>query len=124
MTTIHNSISPWLTVKSTATAIDFYKSAFGAREVYRMEGADEDLVVRLSIDGAEFWVSNGSPENALGGENVKMILTVSDPDALFLRALEAGASEVFPVGEDHGWRLGRLADPFGLHWEIGRPLSA
>jgi PhnB protein len=52
-----------------------------------------------------------------------MILTVSDPDALFLKAVKAGASEVFPVGEDHGWRLGRLADPFGLNWEIGRPLT-
>lgn len=51
-----------------------------------------------------------------------MILTVSNPDALFARALKAGASEVFPIGEEHGWRLGRLADPFGHHWEIGRPL--
>jgi PhnB protein len=52
-----------------------------------------------------------------------MILTVPDPDSLFARAISAGATEVFPVGEDHGWRLGRLADPFGLHWEIGRPLA-
>jgi PhnB protein len=51
-----------------------------------------------------------------------MILTVPDPDTLFLRALKAGATEVFPVGEEHGWRLGRLVDPFGLHWEIGREL--
>jgi PhnB protein len=123
MTTIHNSIAPWLTVKSTTAAIDFYKSAFDAKEVYRMEGSDNDLVVRLSIDGAEFWVSNGSPETPLGGENVRMILTVSDPDVLFLKAVKAGASEVFPVGEDHGWRLGRLEDPFGLNWEIGRPLT-
>jgi PhnB protein len=124
MTAIHNSIAPWLTVKSTISAIDFYKSAFGAKEVYRMEGGGDDLVVRLSIDGAEFWISNGTPGNSLGGENVRMILTVADPDSLFLKAINAGASEVFPVGEDHGWRLGRLADPFGLHWEIGRPLTA
>jgi PhnB protein len=53
-----------------------------------------------------------------------MILTVADPDAVFGRSLRAGATEVFPVGEGHGWRLGRLVDPFGLHWEIGHPLSA
>jgi PhnB protein len=51
-----------------------------------------------------------------------MILTVADPDTVFAQALVAGASEVFPVGEEHNWRLGRLADPFGLHWEIGHPL--
>lgn len=123
MTAIHNSLAPWLTVQNTMEAIDFYKSAFGAREVYRMEGAENDLVARLSIDGAEFWVSNGTPGNPLGGENVKMILTVANPDTMFLQAIKAGAVEVFPVGEDHGWRLGRLSDPFGLHWEIGRPLN-
>jgi PhnB protein len=122
MTAIHNSLAPWLTVQNTMQAIDFYKSAFGAKEVYRLEGADEDLVARLSIDGAEFWVSNGTPGNPLGGENVRMILTVANPDALFTQAINAGASEVFPVGEDHGWRLGRLSDPFGLHWDIGRPV--
>ena len=52
-----------------------------------------------------------------------MILTVSNPDALFDRALQAGASQIFPVGEEYGWRLGRLVDPFGLHWEIGRPIT-
>ena len=52
-----------------------------------------------------------------------MILTVPDPDAAFDRAVAAGAQEVFPVGEGHGWRLGRLVDPFGHHWEIGRPLD-
>lgn len=53
-----------------------------------------------------------------------MILTVADPDAVFAQALKAGASQIFPVGEEHGWRLGRVVDPFGHHWEIGRPLAA
>jgi len=82
-------------------------------------------VARLGIGGAELWVSDGAPAaegpEAVGGGTVRMILTVADPDAAFARALKAGASEVFPVGEGHGWRLGRLVDPFGLHWEIGRP---
>jgi PhnB protein len=131
-TEIKNSISiaPWLSVRNAVKAVDFYKSAFGAIEVYRLEIPDGGLVVTLSVDGAEFWVSGESPESngsssePLGGYSVRMILTVTNPDTLFARALAAGASEVFPVGEDHGWRLGRLVDPFGLHWEIGHPLGS
>lgn len=125
---IPTSIVPWLTVQDGVRAVDFYKSAFGAIEVYRLETPDGNLVARLSVDGAEFWLSGESPgevdvrnESPEGGP-VRMILTVSDPDALFVQALAAGASEVVPVGEGHGWRLGRLIDPFGHHWEIGRPL--
>jgi len=55
--------------------------------------------------------------------SIRMILTVPDPDTVFAQALQAGASEIFPVGEDYGWRLGRLMDPFGHHWEIGHPLT-
>jgi PhnB protein len=51
-----------------------------------------------------------------------MLLVVDDPDALTAQAIAAGASEVRAVAEEHGWRLGRIADPFGHHWEIGRPL--
>jgi PhnB protein len=50
-------------------------------------------------------------------------LTVADPDAVFARALAAGAKQVYPVAEEHGWRLGRVVDPFGHHWEIGRPIA-
>jgi len=127
---VSTSIAPWLTVKNIFKAADFYKSAFGAIEVYRFEEPDGVLqVVRLSADGAEFWLSEGSANNgsstseSLGGGSIRMILTVANPDALFDQALKAGASEVFPVGEEYGWRLGRLIDPFGLHWEIGRPLK-
>ena len=127
--TISTSIAPWLSVRNIVKAVNFYKSAFGAIEVYRLEAPDGGLMVaKLSVDGAEFWLSEESPDDgnlspeSLGGGSVRMILTVPDPDALFIQALEAGASQVFPVGEEHGWRLGRLVDPFGLHWEIGRPL--
>jgi len=127
--TVSTSIAPWLSVRNSVKAVDFYKLAFGAIEAYRLDIPDGTVVARLSVDGAEFWLSeessehaNLSPESAEGG-SVRMILTVSDPDALFIQALEAGAVQVFPVGEEHGWRLGRLVDPFGHHWEIGRPLS-
>ena len=124
---IRSSLAPWITVNNIVKAVDFYRRALGATEAYRMEDPDGNLqVVKLAIDDAEFWLSTsgeGSPEQAVGGGTVRMILTVTNPDAIFNQALQAGAIEVFPVGEEYGWRLGRLIDPFGLHWEIGRQLS-
>jgi PhnB protein len=53
-----------------------------------------------------------------------MILTVRDPDMVFRQALAAGAKQISPVSEGHGWRVGRVVDPFGHHWEVGHPLDA
>ena len=61
---------------------------------------------------------NFSPETLKGG-TVRMILTVADPDAAFARAVAAGATVVTPITEDYGWRVGRVVDPYGHHWEIG-----
>jgi PhnB protein len=122
------SIAPMLSVRNGAKAVEFYRSAFGAVEVFHIESPDGAVVSRLSVEGAEFWVSDESPEHAnfspesLGGGTVRMILTVPDPDLMFARALSAGAKSVVPVKEDYGWRLGRVVDPFGHHWEIGYPL--
>jgi PhnB protein len=125
---IASSIAVWLPVPNCVKAIDFYTSAFAATEAYRLEMPDGNLVVaRLSVNGAVFWLSEepGGHLNAAAGDGrMRMILTVTDPDTVFNQALEAGASVIFPVGEEHGWRLGRLVDPFGYHWEIGRPLIA
>jgi PhnB protein len=123
------SIAPWLSVRKGASgeAVEFYKRAFGAKEVYHLEGHGS-IVSRLSVDGAEFWVAEESPEHknfspdTLGGCSVRLIFTVADPDAMFARAIEAGAAEVWPVSEEHGWRVGRVVDPYGHHWEIGRPI--
>lgn len=125
---ISATIAPWLSVRHSAQAVEFYKSAFAATELFRLEGGD-GVVARLSVQGAEFWLSDESPEHfnfspqTLGGSSVRIILTVADPDAVFARALAAGASQVYPVAEEHGWRLGRVVDPYGHHWEIGRPLA-
>lgn len=124
------SIAPWLSVRNGARAVDFYKSAFGASEVFRLDGGGGSVVARLAIEGAEFWLGDESPEHgnfspeSLGGGSVRMILTVADPDAVLRRAVEAGATKVVPVHEEHGWRFGRVVDPFGHHWEIARPLPA
>ena len=124
-----NSIAPWLSVRKSAQAVEFYKTAFGAKEVYRLDGPDDSVVARLSVDGAEFWLGDESPEHgnfspeSLGGGSVRIILTVADPDVVHAQALKPGASEVYPVSEEHGWRVGRVVDPFGHHWEIGRQLG-
>ncbi|MGA7341973.1 MAG: VOC family protein [Terracidiphilus sp.] len=125
-----NSIVPWLSVRKSAEAVRFYKAAFGAVEVYRLEDSKGSVVARLSVGGAEFWLGDESREHlnfspaSLGGSSVRMILTVADPDAMFEQALKAGASQVYPVSEGHGWRVGRVADPYGHHWEIGRQLTS
>jgi PhnB protein len=123
------SIAPMLSVRQGARAVEFYKSAFGASEVFRVEDPSGSVVSRLSVEGAEFWVADESPAHfnfspeSLNGGSVRMILTVPDPDSMFARALGAGAREVVAMENNYGWRLGRLVDPFGHHWEVGRPLE-
>jgi PhnB protein len=122
------SIAPMLSVRNGANAIEFYKTAFGATEVFRHADESGRVVARLSLDGAEFWLADESPEHknfspeTLGGGTTRMILTVEDPDAVYDRAIAAGATMVWPVTNEYGWRIGRVADPFGHHWEIGKPL--
>jgi PhnB protein len=121
-----NSVTATLSVRNWAQAIDFYKAAFGASELFRVDGGG---VAQLSISGAEFWVSEESPQHlnfspeSLGGCSVRMLLIVEDPAVVCAQAVAAGATEIAPVADDYGWRLGRIVDPFGHHWEIGRPLS-
>ncbi len=117
-----------LSVRNGAKAVEFYKTAFQATEVYRVEAEDGAVVSRLSVNGAEFWVADESPENAsfspetVGGGTVRMILTVPQPDPFFAAALQAGAQEIEPLAEQYGWYVGRVVDPFGHHWEIGHPI--
>lgn len=118
-------IAPWLSVADTATALTFYRAAFGAVELERhADGSGEVVVAQMSVDGADFWVNAdpGATPHALGGLSVRMILSVEDPDAVFASAVAAGASVVAEIYEDHGWRIGRVCDPCGHHWEIGRRL--
>ena len=126
---VRTGVAPLLSVRRGAQAVEFYKLAFGATEVFRIEDPSGAVVATLAVDGAEFWVADESPEHqnfspeSLGGGTVRMILTVSDPDAMFARAVAAGACVVTAMTNAYGWRLGRVADPFGHHWEIGRPLK-
>jgi PhnB protein len=120
-------ISPWLSVGDATRAVDFYRNAFGAVELERLEAEPGHLMVaQLSITGASFWVPQDpdSSSEAFGGRSpVRMILTVDDPDSVFRQAVAEGATEVSPIYEGHGWRIGRIADPSGHHWGIGKPLA-
>lgn len=124
------SISPMLSVRNGAAAIEFYKSAFGATVMSRIDAPDGPIVAKLSVEGADFWLADESPEHGnfspqtLGGSTVRIVLVVNNPDTVFERAVRAGAKMVWPVADqDYGWRVGRVVDPFGHHWEIGKPLD-
>jgi PhnB protein len=120
------AVTATLSVRDWARAIEFYKAAFAATELYRVDGGG---VAQLSVAGAEFWVAEESPEHlnfspeSLGGCSVRMLLIVEDPAAVCKRAVAAGATQVVPVTDAHGWRVGRIVDPCGHHWEIARKLT-
>lgn len=124
------SVSPQLSVRRGREAIDFYVAAFGARQIYRVAGTEAapEVVAELAIGDTSFWVSDEAPAHlnfspeSLGGGTVRLLLRVEEPQTVFARALALGATQIAPLSEEHGWLLGRLADPFGHHWEIGKPL--
>lgn len=122
-------LAPLLAVRHGKSAIEFYRKAFGANETLRVEDENGAVVARFSLGEAEFWLADESPQHGnfspetLAGSSIRMVLTVADPDAVFQQAVSAGATVVWPVADQpYGWRVGRVADPFGHHWEIGRPV--
>jgi len=126
------SVQPQLSVRGGRAAVEFYKAAFGAVELFRFGGDDQldEVVAQLSVGDAQFWVEDESPSYGnfapptLGGATTRMLLVVDDPATVLARAVELGANEVSPVAEEHGWLLGRIDDPYGHRWEIGHPLVA
>jgi PhnB protein len=122
------SIQPELWVERAGAAVAFYEAAFGAKVLHRV-GEGDDIVAQLAVDDAAFWVASASEEMkrfsplAISGTTSRTLLVVDDPDAVMARAVNAGATDLSPVDDEHGWRLGRIRDPFGQEWEIGRPLG-
>jgi PhnB protein len=129
-----HSVTPFLCVNDAARAIEFYSKAFGATELERMEEPDGkvnhallkigDSMVRLSDDSSRHvaeWVAKGwsrSPQS-LGGTPVHFYFYVEDSDAVFKRAIAAGAKAMEPVADkEWGDRIGSLADPFGHIWMV------
>jgi PhnB protein len=119
-----------LSVRNGRDAVEFYKAAFGATEIF-VHGDDNErreIVAQLAVGEAVFWVEDESPGHGnyspqtVGGATVRMLLVVDEPELVMAQALKAGATQIDPVGEEHGWLLGRIDDPFGHRWEIARPL--
>jgi PhnB protein len=121
------SIQPELWVDRPVAAVEFYRAAFGATELLRV-GEGDDIVAQLDVAGAVFWVASAdagrrrfSPRD-VDGATGRTLLVVDDPDALAAQAVAAGAQATSPVADEHTWRVGRVVDPFGHEWEIGKPL--
>ena len=118
-------IEPELWVGRAASAVAFYEAAFGATTLLRV-GEGEDVVARLEVGGARFWVASADGATRLdplhaGGQTGRTLLVVDDPDAVVATAVAAGATQTSPVAQEHDLRVGRIVDPFGHDWEIGRP---
>jgi PhnB protein len=123
------SIQPELWVESPSEAVAFYEAAFGAT-VLRRVGDGDEIVAQLGVGDAAFWVAGTSAAlkrlspRSIDGATSRTLLVVEDPDSIVRQAVAAGATESSPVSNEHGWRLGRIIDPFGHEWEIGTPLGA
>lgn len=127
------AVTPHLVVDDAAAAIDFYVKAFGATELGRVPGPDGRLVhAALTLNGATVMLNDDFPEyndgksqtpGALGGSPVTIHLTVTDVEARFAQAVDAGAEVVMPL-EDQFWgdRYGMVKDPFGHQWSLGQPV--
>ncbi len=124
------TIAPMLSVRRGSEAVAFYKTAFGARELFKIEAPDGAVVAELEVDGAKFWVADESPAHknfspeTLGGGTTRLVLVVADPETIHAQALAAGARQIWPVRQQNGWTIGRVVDPFGHHWEIGKPMGS
>jgi uncharacterized glyoxalase superfamily protein PhnB len=118
------TITPYLTIKGASKAIDFYKKAFDAEELSRMDGPDGLIMhAAIRIGDATLYLTDemeGFPSpQTFGGSPVGLHMYVKDCDAVFKKAIAAGAKEVMPMG-DQPWgdRYGQLDDPFGHRWGI------
>ena len=127
---IDTTLTTLLNVRRGPEAIDFYTRAFSAKILSRMDAPDGSVVAHLAVGKGSFWLADESPAHqnfspeTLGGSSVRMVIIADDPDAVFDMAVAAGASSICPVrDESYGWRIGRVLDPFGHHWEIGKQLS-
>lgn len=123
----YHTVTPYLTIKNCAKAIEFYKKAFGAVETVRLDGSNNKIMhaeikigdsILMMSDESDEWMNKG-PEQ-LGGSPISVVLYVENVDDVFNRAVKEGASVVREVrNEFYGDRMGTLKDPFGHTWSIG-----
>ncbi|MDD5267698.1 MAG: VOC family protein [Methylococcales bacterium] len=122
----YHSLSPYLTVRGASDALEFYKKAFGATELCRLNMPDGKMAHgEFKIGDSIFMIGDEGPEcpskspETLGGSPVTLHLYVTDADATFSNAIKAGAKETMPLGNQFwGDRMGGVVDPFGHNWMI------
>ena len=121
----YRTVTPYLAVQDAARAIEYYKRAFAAQELMRMQGPDGNIShAELKIGDSVIMLGGASDTalrtpQALGGTSVSIFLYVKDVDSIFKQALSAGAKEIQPLANMFwGDRYGRLADPFGHSWSL------
>ena len=119
-----HSVTPYFVVKGAAAAIDFYKKAFGAKELFRMPGPEGRIMhAELTIGDSRIMIADESPKSdsgqALTATANSIFLYVDDVDATFKQAVKAGGKENMPL-QDMFWgdRYGKLTDPFGQRWGL------
>jgi PhnB protein len=121
---------PFLAVRDVSAAVDFYGRAFGAvEEGERLIAPDGRQVAVLRVAGQHLGVASEAPDlgtpspETAGATTVRISLELEDPDSVWAQAVAAGATEMFPLADQpYGMRQGRVVDPFGHHWVIGKPL--
>lgn len=122
----YHSVTPYLIVDDAAKAIEFYKTAFGATELFRMDAPNGKIGhAELLLGDSHVMLADEAPEmqarsaKAIGGSPVHLMIYVEDVDKVFQRAISAGAQELRPVkNQFYGDRSGNLKDPFGHSWTI------
>ena len=122
----YHSVTAYLIVRDAARAIDFYKQAFGATELFRMDAPDNKIGhAEIKIGDSPVMLADENPAwgakspEALGGSPVHLMIYVEDVDAVFKRALAAGGTETHPLKDQfYGDRSGTLTDPFGHSWTV------
>ncbi len=122
----YHSVTPYLSIKGAAAAIDFYKQVFGATELFRMAGPDGKIGhAEIKIGDSPIMLADEYPEmefvspQTLGGSPIGLMIYVDDVDTMFKNAISGGAKEIKPLqNQFYGDRSGTLKDPFGHVWTV------
>ena len=122
----YHSVTPYLSIKGAAAAIDYYKQVFGATELFRMPGPDGKIGhAEIKIGNSPIMLADEFPEmefvspKTLGGTPVGLMIYVDDVDTMYGQAISAGAQEIKPLqNQFYGDRSGTLKDPFGHVWTV------
>ena len=122
----YHSVTPYLSIKGAAAAIDYYKQVFGATELFRMAGPDGKIGhAEIKIGDSPIMLADEFPEmefvspKTLGGSPVGLMIYTDDVDTMYKQAISAGAQEIKPLqNQFYGDRSGTLKDPFGHVWTV------